>query len=185
LFDNGRIGGASEAFLNSPKKTQGDSVMLARSALLVSVFLLPALVLCLPLEVMAQDQAVASPSEDAVPQDLDFSLVAPVMNPDGTAQLMKLCSGRTAEGATSWVQYLSYGIYVDVDTSSCGFGATPTYLVNMHGNSGNWATTGGSSAYSRTKTGFRIYVKYSHGGDLTPAHANQRGWHIQWLAIGY
>ena len=103
---------------------------------------------------------------------------------DNANSVMKICSGKTIEGDTAWIQYGSSGIYVDVDTSSCGFDATPIYLVNMHGNSSNWATTGGSSAYVRSATGFRIYVRFSDGGPLDPDYANARGWHIQWLAIG-
>jgi hypothetical protein len=107
---------------------------------------------------------------------------AAVRTTTGTAQ--RICTGTTPVGTTAWQVYSASGIYVDVNTSACGFTATPTYIVNMHGDSGNWSTTGGSSAYSRTATSFRIYVRYSNDSALTPASANSVGWHIEWMAIG-
>ncbi|NEO47469.1 MAG: hypothetical protein F6K55_26450 [Moorea sp. SIO4A3] len=106
----------------------------------------------------------------------------------GTA--LRICCGKTPEGSTSWQPYVGgiEGIYVDVDTSACGFQSTPIYLVNMHGNSFNWEATGGSSPYDSTNQGFRIYVRFPSDRDgrpnLTPDFANSKGWHIQWLAIG-
>ena len=113
------------------------------------------------------------------------NLVGAAKNTSG--QSLRICCGKTPEGTTNWQPYSggTRGIYVDVDTSACGFRSTPFYLVNMHGNSYNWETTGGSSAYQRTATGFRIYVRFSDGREgLTPAFANQKKWHIQWLALG-
>ncbi|NEO43619.1 MAG: hypothetical protein F6K55_05565 [Moorea sp. SIO4A3] len=111
-------------------------------------------------------------------------LLGAAQDTSGTA--LRICCGKTPEGSTNWQPYLggTEGIYVDVDTSACGFKSTPIYLVNMHGNASNWGATGGSSAYDRTNQGFRVYVRFSSGEDLTPEFANSRGWHIQWLAIG-
>ncbi len=104
---------------------------------------------------------------------------------DEAGNAARIRCGQTPEGNTDWKQYAGgAGIYVDVDTSACGFKSTPIYLVNMHGNNNNWSTTGGSSAYSRTPTGFRIYVRWAGGGALGPDQANSLGWHIQWVAIG-
>ncbi|WP_424097821.1 hypothetical protein [Moorena producens] len=114
-------------------------------------------------------------------------LLGAAQDTSGTA--LRICCGKTPEGSTNWQRISGGGgIYVDVDTSACGFQSTPIYLVNMHGNGDNWETTGGSTAYDRTNQGFRIYVRFpsDRGGrpNLTPDYANSKGWHIQWLAIG-
>ncbi len=115
-------------------------------------------------------------------------LLGAAQDTSGTA--LRICCGKTPEGSTNWQPYSGSieGIYVDIDTSICGFSSTPIYTVNMHGNSWNWETTGGSSPYNRTNQGFRIYVRFPSDRDgrpsLTPAFANSRGWHIQWIAIG-
>ncbi|NEP36057.1 hypothetical protein [Moorena sp. SIO3B2] len=113
-------------------------------------------------------------------------LLGAAQDTSGTA--LRICCGKTPEGSTNWQPHGSEGIYVDVDTSACGFQSTPIYLVNMHGNDFNWETTGGSSAYERTNQSFRVYVRFPSDRDgrpnLTPDFANSKGWHIQWLAIG-
>jgi vacuolar-type H+-ATPase subunit E/Vma4 len=100
----------------------------------------------------------------------------------------KVCVGQTPAGSTAWQPYEggTSGIFVDVDTSAYGFTSTPIYVVNMHGDSTNWEITGGSSPYNRTEKGFRIYVRFWNGNALTPefANANERKWHIQWIAVG-
>ncbi|MDJ0592865.1 MAG: hypothetical protein QNJ72_23220, partial [Pleurocapsa sp. MO_226.B13] len=105
---------------------------------------------------------------------------------DISGKALRICCGKTPEGSTNWQPYRdgTTGIYVDIDTSVCGFIDTPIYIVNMHGNGRNWETTGGSSPYDRTNQGFRIYVRFPNGAELTPSSANTRGWHIQWIAIG-
>ncbi len=105
---------------------------------------------------------------------------------DTAGNALRICCGATPEGNTAWQDYNNNGtgVFVDVDTSMCRFSTTPIYIVNMHGSSYNWETTGGSSAYSRSATGFRVYVRFSDGRQLTPAFANSAGWHIQWVAIG-
>jgi len=96
----------------------------------------------------------------------------------------RLAAGRTPAGSTNWQPYSgTAGIFVDVDTTSAGFTATPVYLTALHGSSNHWTTTGGTSVYTPTQTGFRIYVRWADGSALTPAQANANGWHIQWLGI--
>ncbi|MBN1605427.1 MAG: trypsin-like serine protease [Polyangiaceae bacterium] len=89
-----------------------------------------------------------------------------------------LCSGRTSTTNTNWVQYGSNGIYVDVDTSACGFNYA-TYLTTLGGKSEHWTTKGASSVYERDN-GFRVYV-YRSG--ITVAEAKSRQWHINWQAV--
>jgi len=95
-----------------------------------------------------------------------------------------IASGRTEPGATNWQVYSPTGIFVDVDTSSAGFRIGAIYVTSLGGNSSHWATTGGTSIYTPTATGFRVYVRWVDGGPLTPAQANQLGWHINWHAAG-
>ena len=93
---------------------------------------------------------------------------------------------RCGETSTStWVQYTGgRGVYIDIDTSSCHFGSTPMYITSLVGNSSHWSTTGGSSVYSPTNKGFRVYVRWAAGSPLTPAQAKSLGWRINWVAIG-
>jgi hypothetical protein len=98
----------------------------------------------------------------------------------GTAQ--RICSGKTEMGKTAWVQHRTDGVYVDIDTSGCQFSSTPIYISSVGGKGWHWETTGGSSIYSSTKNSFRIYLKL---GAITPAKANEYGWHINWMAIGH
>lgn len=98
--------------------------------------------------------------------------------------------GSTPVGNTAWQPYFvpgdataGQGIFVDVDTSSAGFTTTPIYITSIGGNGGHWGTTGATSIYNPTPTGFRVYIRYPDGGSLTPAFANQYGWHINWIAI--
>jgi hypothetical protein len=90
-----------------------------------------------------------------------------------------LCTGQTPQGATGWQQYSSEGIYLDVNTSGCGFGATPLYLTSIGGNGGHWATSGATAIYYPSATGFRVYVRYP---GITVAQANEWGWHLNWQA---
>jgi hypothetical protein len=95
----------------------------------------------------------------------------------------KIGSGSTPPGSTNWQPYgNNTGIYVDVDTSSCGFTATPKYFTSIGGRSNHWSTTGATSIYNPSPTKFRVYVRFSNGRTLTPAYANARQWHINWFA---
>ena len=54
------------------------------------------------------------------------------------------------------------------------------------GNGSHWTTTGATAIYLPTRLpsrrGFRVYVRYSSGGSLTPAFANSKQWHLNWSA---
>jgi hypothetical protein len=94
-----------------------------------------------------------------------------------------LVSGSTPTGKTAWQQYPGgEGVFVDIDTSSFGFDFTPIYITSLGGTLNSWGTTGATSIYNPTPKGFRVYVRYATGGSLTPAVANQNGWHINWIA---
>lgn len=96
----------------------------------------------------------------------------------------RIASGRTNPGATAWQQYPGgAGIFVDVNTTAAHLTGTPVYVTSIGGTSHHWATTGATSIYSATATGFRVYVRYADGGPLTPAVANGFQWHINWIAM--
>jgi hypothetical protein len=101
-----------------------------------------------------------------------------------TVQSALIARGSTPVGNTAWQPYPGgEGIFLDVDTSSAGFTTTPIYITSLGGRVGHWWTTGATSIYAPTPTGFRVYVRYSTGGLLTPAEANENGWHINWIAV--
>ena len=98
--------------------------------------------------------------------------------------------GSTPVGNTAWQPYFlgggltaGEGIFVDVDTSSAGFKTTPMYITSLGGTGYHWGTTGATSIYTPTPTGFRVYIRFPDGSSLTPAFANQYGWHINWIAV--
>ena len=99
-----------------------------------------------------------------------------------TGAALRSCAGSTPPGA-GWNNYGGAGVFIDVDTSGCGFAVTPLYLVNLHGDSSTWDLTGTSTAYFRTATGFRMYVR-STLSTATVALATSQNWHIVWLGMG-
>jgi hypothetical protein len=106
------------------------------------------------------------------------------------SQTIQIAKGSTPVGNTAWQQYTSVanafggeGFFVDVDTSSAKFTTTPMYITSLGGTDSHWATTGATSIYAPTPTGFRVYIRFPNGGLLTPSVANQYGWHINWIAV--
>lgn len=101
---------------------------------------------------------------------------------DGT----KIVSGKTTPGATNW-HPIDGGIEVDVDTSAAGFTKTPIYVTSIAGDKYHWGTTGASSVYNSTPTGFSIQIRWDKGfWDTNPLdiqEANSYKWHINWIAI--
>jgi len=102
---------------------------------------------------------------------------------DESGNVLKIVCGKTPEGNTNWKQYSDKALFVDVAVSD--FKSTPYYFVNVHGEGFNLLLTGGSSAYSMTNKGFRIYV-HIHDSPIpiNPQKANEFKWHVQWMAIG-
>jgi len=89
------------------------------------------------------------------------------------------CSGRTKPYTTNWRGYVENGIYVEVDTSMCGYTETPTYLSSLGGGGDSYSSLGGSEIYKATPSSFRVYIKHT---DITPEEANNLGWYVNWLA---
>jgi hypothetical protein len=89
-------------------------------------------------------------------------------------------SGST-QGLT-WQQYPGGGgIFIDILTKPHSFPGTPLYNATLYGSSNHWATTGATSVYNASPTGFRVYVRYADGGPLTPADAQANGWYVRWV----
>jgi len=99
--------------------------------------------------------------------------------------LMKIEAGSTIPGATDWKLYEGApGIYLDVDTSAAGFASTPIYITSLGGSSHHWMTTGATSIYNATPTGFRVYLSPTFSNEkTTPNFANEKNWYIQWIGI--
>jgi hypothetical protein len=102
----------------------------------------------------------------------------------GSPMSIKIAAGSTTPGSTNWQPYSgNSGVYLDVDTKAGNFTTTPKYFTSIGGNSSHWATTGVTSIYSPSPTGFRVYVRWSDGSTLTPAQANSFQWHVNWLGV--
>jgi serine protease len=117
-------------------------------------------------------QAVSSQNIGSLP---DLRQAIGRLNNSGSS----VCKGQTAQGATSWQQYGTDGIFLDVNTATCGFTSTPLYFTSIGGTSYHWLSKGATALYSPTATGFRVYVNLP---GITPATANQFGWHLNWQA---
>jgi hypothetical protein len=95
----------------------------------------------------------------------------------------RICIG--GNHPADWQPYIgNVGVYVDVDTSHCGFTSVPIYTTALEGNDSNWATTGATSIYDATETGFRVYVRWFNGETLVPATAEAFNWAITFIAVG-
>lgn len=99
----------------------------------------------------------------------------------GAAPGESACGDRTPD-QTNWQDDVHNSIYVEVDSSKCGFATTPNYFTSLGGDSLHLRTTGSGEVYHPTPTGFRIYI---HRGDgIDAAQAKQMKWHINWIGAG-
>lgn len=100
---------------------------------------------------------------------------APTEPPTPAPTSPQYCSGTGA----NWKSYNGY-IMTDIDTSSCGFTTTPKYFTTISGDSNHWSTTGATSIYSASPTGFRVYIWKS--GGVSTSYASGKNWRINWIA---
>ena len=93
------------------------------------------------------------------------------------------CTGITPL-STNWIAYSGGGMYVDVDTSACGFdpGTKPKYFTSMTGKSSHWKMTGATSIYSNKHDSFRIYIS-TDSVTAAQAKGSSYRWRIQWVAF--
>jgi hypothetical protein len=96
----------------------------------------------------------------------------------------RIFAGQTPPGATKWQQYSSgNGVFVDVDTSAAKFTTTPIYVASLGGRTSHWDTTGGSSIYKPTPTGFQIYIRWRENKPMTPVQIGGFAWHVNWIGV--
>jgi hypothetical protein len=95
---------------------------------------------------------------------------------------LKMVCGETTP--VDWTQYMVDVIRVDVNTSLAGFTSSPSYFTSINGTSGHWRTTGATSVYFPTSTGFTIFIYDMNPSDITPAIALSWGWYIKWCGVG-
>ena len=101
----------------------------------------------------------------------------------GAGSGAKVCSGMTPVGV-GWQRYNSTDVFLDVDTTSCGFSTTPVYTAALAGTTNKWMVNGESAIYNATPTGFRIYLQetdYSGTRDLLTQESS--GWSVNWIAM--
>ncbi len=103
---------------------------------------------------------------------------------------------------SDWTNYLTNnnpiaGIRIDVDTSNCGFTATPHYLVSIEGTGGwQWHLNGLNCLYNVTQNGFTVYLRWTdepnsnipYGSTNEPnplrvQTAIDKNWVLKWTGI--
>jgi hypothetical protein len=100
-------------------------------------------------------------------------------------QIPKICSGSMLSEKIEWNIYNGNktAAYADIDTSTCGFAATPRYFVSLVGNQGHqWEFNGASAIYAPTKTGFRIYLKNWAAHDAVK-DLNEQKIYVDWFGV--
>jgi hypothetical protein len=89
-------------------------------------------------------------------------------------------AGITKPGVTGWKQFAKDTIFVDVDTTKCGYKKTPSYVTAIHGSYDHWRVQGVHAVYTPTATGFRVYVA-SPAEKLSAAEAETKKWALSWV----
>lgn len=102
---------------------------------------------------------------------------------ENTGGRSDLCSGNSVPGA-GWQVYSASTIYLNVNTSGCGFLTTPRYFTSIGGIGSHFELVGFSAIYSPTPTGFTVYIKKNDNSTLSPVDATNAGWFINWTAVG-
>jgi hypothetical protein len=74
-------------------------------------------------------------------------------------------------------------LHVYIDTSSHGFDSTPLYIPSVVGLGKHFKLLGTNTVYDASATGFRIVVYNALANNITPQHANDWQWHVNWIAI--
>ncbi|CAF3862069.1 unnamed protein product [Rotaria sp. Silwood1] len=92
--------------------------------------------------------------------------------------------GRTSS-YTLWQLYSASGLYMDIDSSACGFNSTPLYFTSVSGTSSHWDLTGYTAIYSSTKNSFRVYTQSISGAASSSllSLAQTYGWNVEWIGV--
>lgn len=120
-------------------------------------------------------------------------IATPAGGGGGSVEAPKICSGRTDPGV-GWVDCdgtqgcgTGQGIFLDIDTSSCGFTSTPVIASSISG-SASWALNGESAIYQADQDSFRVYVTstdevFVSRVNVNTTNATANGWRINWIAM--
>ena len=82
-----------------------------------------------------------------------------------------------------WQMYGSTGLFMDVDTSACGFSGSPNYVTSIYGDSAHWQLVGVNSVFNRTASSFRIYMWHPVlRGTFMQYFAQRYRWRMSWAA---
>lgn len=121
----------------------------------------------------------------AVPYAIQSEMAITVPNGSITTEKLAnhMCCGTTNTDGTGWLPYKDYAIFIDVNTSSCGFSTTPLYFTSISGQTRMWDLFGANSIYRPSTTGFTVYLRSPFVETITIAEADEYDWHIQWCGI--
>ena len=103
---------------------------------------------------------------------------------EASGGLSAICSGSTSPGV-GWQVYDGLTIYLQINTSSCGYTTTARYFTSVSGTGSHFELTGVNAIYAATPTGFQVYVQKNSLGALTPSDAIAGQWFINWQSIGH
>lgn len=103
---------------------------------------------------------------------------------EATGGLSSICSGSTTPGV-GWQVYDPNTIYLQVNTSGCGYSTTARYFTSVGGTGSHFELTGVSAIYAPTPTGFQVYVQKNSLTPLSPSDAVSGQWFINWQSIGH
>eukprot|EP00937_MAST-01D_sp_MAST-1D-sp2_P004724 g4724.t1 len=95
----------------------------------------------------------------------------------------RVCGATTPSGPTPWKLYGNGGgLYVDIDTTDCGFPAIPAYVCSVVGQVAHWHLSGSTSITGSSITGFRLIVMHPSIKGLGLLLAAQYyKWQASWL----
>lgn len=108
--------------------------------------------------------------------------------------------GQGVTTSNGWVNYNpapagQTGIYMDVNTSACGFTATPHYIATLEGDGAHFHANGINAVYNPTPNGFRVYLRWTDSESdslvtsgnlpiiLDNTVSTQFNWRVRWTGI--
>ena len=103
---------------------------------------------------------------------------------ESSGGLSSICSGSTSPGV-GWQVYDPYTIYLQVNTSGCGYSTTARYFTSVGGSGSHFELTGVNAIYAPTPTGFQVYVQKNNLNLLDSSDAIAGQWFINWQSIGH
>ena len=92
-------------------------------------------------------------------------------------------SGKTTPGYTGW-QSDDGGLFVDVDSTLCGYSSTPAYFTSfIQPQQHRFAVQGSRFVSNATKHGFSLALWPSTHMQMKPFLAEQLRWHVSWIGV--